>query len=331
MPNTVTRKPPCGVLWGNLGWHPAVRAWRAFAGGAAEPDTIEVLRNGKKSATHRLVGVGPAGESIIAQRMQVAKATIEREMYEHILPRVPVTAPRYYGTRQDGDGFAWLFLEDVGDERITPTDPAHLALAGRWVALMHTAAVDVAAARRLPDAGPSRYLEHLQVDRQTIVTNLANPALAPSDAALLRDLVRDLDRLERGWGAVTEACAGMPATLVHGDLQRKNMYIRQRPGGTELFPIDWETAGWGVPAADLPRIDLPTYASVVRAVWPTVELEDVRRLAVVGRIFLELVAIRWVSPQLAYEAASFLTRPMSWLRVMHERLAAALRDLGDLT
>jgi len=37
-------KPSPGVLWGRLAWHPAVKAWLAFAEGAGEPDTIEVLR-----------------------------------------------------------------------------------------------------------------------------------------------------------------------------------------------------------------------------------------------------------------------------------------------
>src|ERR1051325_8942046 len=43
-----------GVLWGRLAWHPAVKAWLAFAEGAGEPDTIEVLRDGKETAAHRL-------------------------------------------------------------------------------------------------------------------------------------------------------------------------------------------------------------------------------------------------------------------------------------
>jgi len=55
-----------GVLWGRLAWHPAVKAWLAFAEGAAEPDTIEVLRDGKQPATYRLVGVAPDGGSVIA-------------------------------------------------------------------------------------------------------------------------------------------------------------------------------------------------------------------------------------------------------------------------
>src|SRR3989442_15625173 len=67
--------------------------------------------------------------------------------------RSPVTAPRYYGSGADGRDFVWFFLEDVGEERITKTDPAHLALAARWVGSVHTGAATTAAARDLPDGG----------------------------------------------------------------------------------------------------------------------------------------------------------------------------------
>ncbi len=326
----MSREPPAAVLSGKLGGHPAVAAWRALVPDAPDPERIEVLRQGKKSTTYRLVESTPGGASIIAQRACMAKALIERTVYEDILPHLPITSPRYYGCRAADPHFAWLFLEDIGDERYTPTDRAQLALAGHWVGLMHTAAARVPAARGFPEGGPPRYLDHLRADLQTIRANLANPALTAGDAATLGRLASDLDRLEGAWAALACACTGLPATLVHGDLQRKNLYVRNGAGQSALYAIDWETAGWGIPAADLARIDLPTYWSVVRSVWHHVRLEDVRRLGVVGRIFRELVAIRWVSPQLAYDSPLYLSRPISWLRIMHDRLSDAVRELGAM-
>src|SRR5437867_2219846 len=242
MSGTVGRKPPRAVLWGKLAWHPAAAAWSAFAAGAAEPERIEVLRNGKKAGTYRLVGAG----------------------------------------------------------------------------------------RQLPDGGPLRYRDHLHAGRHTIRVHIANPALTPPDVDLLERLVTDLDALERRWAGIADACTSTPPTLTHGDIQRKNIYVRSGPSGPALFLIDWETAGWGVPAADLTLVDLPTYWSVVRPRWPHVRLEDVRRLAAVGRVFLQLAGIRWVSPELAYDQALYLTRPIAWLRVLHERLADAVRELEAL-
>ncbi len=327
----MSRKAPAAVLSGELAWHPAVAAWRQLAPDAPDPERIEVLRQGKKSATYRLVEPTPGSASIIAQRACMAKALIERTVYEDILPHLPITSPRYYGCRAADPHFAWLFLEDIGDERYTATDRAQLVLAGRWVGLMHTAAAHVPAARGLPDGGPPRYLDHLRGGLQTIRANLANPALTADDAATLGRLASDLDRLESAWAALACACTGLPATLVHGDLQRKNLYVRNDAGQTALYAIDWETAGWGVPAADLARIDLPTYWSVVRSVWPDVRLEDARRRGAVGRIFVALAAIRWASPQLVYDSPRYLSWPMASLRIMHGRLSDAVRDLRAVT
>ena len=332
MSDTLSRRPPVRILWGNLSWHPAVAAWRQLDGNGPGPECVEVLREGKKSATYRLAGVGPNGSGVIAQRALAQKAAPERTVYERILPHVPVTAPRYYGVREEprGTGFTWLFFEDVGDDRYSDTDTEHRALAARWVAQLHTGATRVAAARELPEGGPPRYLHYLRASRELLGT-LSNPALAAEDVATLCELVADLRRLERRWSWLETACAGVPATVVHGDLQRKNTYIRHGPAGPELYAIDWETAGWGVPAADLTRIDLSTYWAAVRPAWPAVQFEHVRRLAAVGRMLLQLVAIHWVSPELRYDSPLYLRRPMSWVRAYQQRLAEAVRQLEEET
>ena len=318
------------VLWGNLGWHPAAEALSALRGEPAGPEVIEVLRGGNESATYRLAGVGTRGEAVIAQRCTAARAAIERTIHEHVLPHVPVTVPRYYGYREDGDGFVWLFFEDVGNERASKTDPAHLALAGRWIGRLHIGAADITAARALPDAGPERYRAHLHAACETIRLRLANPALRGADVRLLRRLLERLECLALSWPGIEAACAGVPATLTHGDFRAKNAYLRAGPSGPELFPIDWETAGWGIPAVDLTKIDLKAYWSVVCRVWPDTRPEVLGRLAALGRVFLELAAISWVSPQLAYDTPVYLVRPMSWLRVFHQRLSAAVRALRGL-
>src|SRR5207253_9971170 len=88
-------------LWGDCAWHPAVAAWRELAPDAPDPESIEVLRRGQKSATYRLVGAGPGGAPIIAQHARGAKASIERAVYEPILAHPPVTPPRCHRFRGD--------------------------------------------------------------------------------------------------------------------------------------------------------------------------------------------------------------------------------------
>jgi len=327
----MSSKSSGAVLWGKLAWHPAVQAWNEVAPGGAHPETIQVLRRGRKKAgIYRLVDVAPNGVDghLIAQHAPLAKALIERTVYRDILPQLPVPAPRFYGFVADGPEHAWLFLEDVGTDRYDPADLTHRTLGARWLARMHTTATSIGAARRLPAAGPARYRHHLGSGRATVKANADNPALAAADQGTLHAIIANLDRTGAMWARIEAACAVFPDTLVHGDFRRKNVYLRRGPSGVEVLPIDWETAGWGVPAIDLIRIDLAAYWSDARAAWPELRFEEVSRLAVVGRILSQLAAIDWVSPQLGYEDPLYLIRPMSWLRDFHIQLDEALRELG---
>jgi len=115
---------------------------------------------------------------------------------------------------------------------------------------------------------------------------------------------RNVEKLEGhtalGWDDwVAAACAGVPSTLVHGDFRPKNAYLRDDGAGMCLFPIDWEMAGWGVPAADLTRVDLRAYWAVVRERWPDVDLGTVERLALFGQIFRLLAGIGWAATNFA--------------------------------
>src|SRR5206468_4231485 len=125
---------------------------------------------------------------------------------------------------------------------------------------------------------------------------------------------------------VADACAGIPSTLVHGDFRPKNAYVRDDGAGTRLFPIDWEMAGWGIPAADLTRVDLGAYWSVVRERWTGVDLETIERVAVFGQIFRLLAAISWETTELDFDAYEPLIRPLRSIRVLRGQLAEAIRE-----
>ena len=308
--------------------HPAVEAWRKLQPASAGPESIHVLRERMSSATYRLIGVVPGGATVIAKRCRAAWASVERRVYAEVLPHLLVTSPRYYGSVEGADGRCWLFLEDVGDERYVTSDEEQCALAGRWLGRMHTSttlrADAAAAAARLPDGGPDRYLQHLRSAREQILRNISNPALTAEDIALLRTAVSQQDLLEGRWGWLVEPCLRAPSTLVHGDFRPKNAYVRRDHGGARLFPIDWETAGWGAPAADLTRVDLTAYWSVVRAYW-SLDLPAIRRLAAVGQVFRFLAAISWASPGLAYGTSELLSFPVASTRALQAGLSNAIR------
>lgn len=114
-------KAPLAQLWGRLGWHPAAKAWMGFARDAGQPERLEVLRHDQAGGTYRLVGVGPAGESIIAHRAPAWKAALERVLTTQLLARLPVRWPRYYGSAPDGGRSVWLFFgcgDGARDQRV---------------------------------------------------------------------------------------------------------------------------------------------------------------------------------------------------------------------
>jgi aminoglycoside phosphotransferase (APT) family kinase protein len=92
----------------------------------------------------------------------------------------------------------------------------------------------------------------------------------------------------------------MPRTLVHGDFVGKNVRVRKGPTGSTLLPFDWESAGYGVPAADLDRLDTAVYYSTISEFWTSLRLEDVQQLAKYGRISWLINFVFWAAPNLAY-------------------------------
>lgn len=328
-------RAPIAVLHEDLATHPAVQAWGGMWAAQDMPERVEVLRRLKTSEVYRLVRAGPAGRSVIAKRAPAVKASIEVMVYERVLPHLPVTTPRYYGTRPTDtghgrDGDRWIFLEDVGTERYSEAAPAHLTLVARWISRMHGGAAGLVAARFLPDGGPGRYLGHLRAARDKIERRLPGPELTQDDVAMLHGVVAVLNALESRWDRVERLCVGLPPTVVHGDFRPKNVYLRPNGHGLACFPIDWETAGWGVPAADLTRIDATTYWACAREWRIGLDFDTVRRLVSVGQMFCAIAGIDWDGTGLRFDARRMFCRELSSMAVLVRRLADAARTAGVL-
>ena len=340
MPKFVNNK----VIQANLTEHPAVKFWRALGSDRVRPKAIVILKERRekkkgKSAVYRLEGVGPAGISVIAKRCRRATATIERTIYEDILPHLPIPTLHYYGFFEEPEGeFCWLFLEDAHGEEFSARSAQHRALAARWLGAMHTSAADRANAALLPDRGPRYYLEQLRSGSNTILQGLDNPMLNRDDVAILRNILSQYELLESRWSEVEKLCDNIPQTLVHGDFVAKNMYVRTSEDGIGVLPFDWENAGWGVPTADLAQSppssthfsanpNITVYGAMVQNFWPNVEIETLRCLAKFGTLCRLLVAIEWAAQSLAYE---WVQGSMSKMNVYESRLAGAIRavDLG---
>ena len=102
--------------------------------------------------------------------------------------------------------------------------------------------------------------------------------------------------------------------------------VQMRGGRLVLFPLDWETAGWAVPAADLAeKIDLDTYLSVVNPTWPDIHREQWQALRSYGRVFRIIATVEWATVGLD---GVWLRRPLNYLETYNEWLAQTLQDLS---
>jgi aminoglycoside phosphotransferase (APT) family kinase protein len=129
-----------------------------------------------------------------------------------------------------------------------------------------------------------------------------HPAFSSDDRQMLSAIASHCDLLEMHWGRIERFCARIPRTLVHGDLSPWNARIRATGSRQRLLIVDWESAGWGVPAADLAQFaghaltpDIAAYWSVARGLWPSLELSGFRRLADLGTLFRWINAVAWAN------------------------------------
>lgn len=311
----MSKRPVVGVEGKELLEHPAWLAWRRLNAGSPTVTRIEILQGRNKSATFRLYGAFPNGGTVIAKRGYTETLRREYEIYADVLPRMTLPALRCFGwlSLEEGE-FAWLFLEDAGDEEFDPESKGHRVLAARWMGELHVSALRLSSRMHLPPAGPSRYLGHLQHGRRVLLDCAGNPALSAEDLVVLESVVSHCDELEALWGRIDKECSDLPQTLVHGDFVPKNLRVRRGLGEPSLVLFDWEMVGWGPPAADLASIDLEAYWPVVREAWPGLDKSTVHRMAELGKLFRNLASIDWAAARLA-KAGPWVGNAIARLRV----------------
>jgi len=308
-----------------------IRAWRRTGGPAptaVEPVGKRSRKGVRKSVLYRLVSAGDGGSPVVAKLCRSTNAANERRVYEKVLPSLEIPLPRFYGAVETTEGL-WLFLEDAGAARLNRRSPLHRAAAGRWLAGLH-AAGRRAPSCELPDRGPAHYLGCLQRGRRALVENRGNPIFDAAHREVLDAVAAQCDEMESHWSEIEAACADLPRSLVHGDFCAKNVHVRHDATGPRIIPLDWEMAGWGIPAVDLhprrchqpPLADPEAYGAVMRESWPGLDRRTLRQLVGLGRVFRKLAAVEWIGADLGLQWAE---TPISMLRLYREELAVALR------
>ena len=326
------------ILRENLREHPAVRAWWASKPERVEPKSVAVLKKWKenqKSGVYRLAGVGPGGSAVIAKRCPLHTAAVERLIYEEFLPRLPLPSLRCYGNVADPDGQSWwLFLEEACGELYSPLNPAHRALAGRWLAALHTAGSRHCWNGRLPARGTEQHLPMLRSCRAKVLEHLNNPSLPAHGTGVLQTVSEQCEILERHWPELEALCREAPCTLIHGDFVIKNLRVRQSTSGPELIVYDWEFAGWGGPFSDMAQFtgrmaspDLAVYRCCLEG-WPIRDDAQIQSWAECGRFFRLVDIMYWNSRRLLDGPPKFLAVPLHEFTIYSQRMAGALSAAG---
>ena len=301
-----------------------------------------MLTTGKagKTNAYRLCGLGPGGGSVIVKCASARALECERFIYQEVLPSLPLPSLHCYGFLEAGST-AWLFLEDAKQGSMIPAADRQRTAMAQWLGELHISAAGMPASPRLPDRGPSYYLQHLQDSQTLIGSNLAHPAFNSEDRALAEQILLDLAAIEARWASIVEICRDTPSTLVHGDLVPKNLRFRVADGKVLVLPFHWEIAGWGSPAIDLPVLRRPgqwgqvgngladpddsavqAYLSAVRVTWPQMDVDRILRLARTGYVFRLLASVYWAAQGLRCEWIEH-----SWRKLTHYE--SDLRTVGD--
>lgn len=304
--------------------HPAAAAWSRLPGPRGVPSEVQPLGRTSsdwrhhKSAAFRLHDAEGPGASVVAKWHRGPGGATERILYEKILPTLPVPGIPLHGVIEDGEEALWIFLHDVGDD--TPRGDAFVRMRTLWLASLHEADLE-RWGRILPEGGAPRYRAHLAAARPRLRQGLENPVMTDADQALLTGALDALAGIAARWTRLKDLSRRLPPTLVHGDLKAKN--LRPGPDGGGLpYVLDWDTVGFGSPAADLESrcVDLDLYLERRSRLPRDLTGRDFQRAGVAGEIFRLVAAIDWTGHWLTLPHPE---RALRHLRIHLDRLLAA--------
>lgn len=274
-------------------------AWTSLRGRSLPPRRVEVLKKRHhEPEVCRLSACAPGGGDVVAKRS--TPDAVEPLFYEHVLVAIPGCAPRFHGiARGADDGQCWLFIEHVGGDEYVPATSEHRRIAAHWLGAVHSTTSRMPLGQLLPERGPAHYRSRLRSGLQAISKALSGSRIDAEGRSRLAAAAKRGASLERQWDALEAPLEAVRPGLVHGDLRPKNARIRRSPGGAQFVAFDWETAGWGVPVADLAVFsvenrwrDLPRIMNYEEVAGGSAR-ERMRRISTVGRVFRLVASIDW--------------------------------------
>ncbi|MDH3602479.1 MAG: aminoglycoside phosphotransferase family protein [Candidatus Tectomicrobia bacterium] len=319
-------RSPSGSSESSVTNHPAFLAWSAVHKQSRLPERIcslypESLAKNQKhkkkslSAAYRMEGAIEHGKNIIAKRASFGSIATERIIYEEILPFLPLDALKSYASSRNGET-GWLFLEDsAGREWLTDVYWQN-ELVAEWLAVMHAQARQYGdVLNRLPDKGPDYYLDQILVVKKWAQSFSEYVPLSTQLGSYLSLLIENLNTIGSRWSRIEAICRGAPRTLVHNDIQRKNVHVSGESRITGRLSIfDWETAGHGVPCIDIYCLNhatgngdafLRNYQRALSTNGGQSSVDEIKLMATVGGVFRLLDVFTWLGEKYYPQQGSY--------------------------
>ena len=193
----------------------------------ADGRTVSVMLKGLHESAH-------LEEARRARPLFLYNPRREIEVYQHVLSRLDLDTPTFWGAHVDTDaGEYWLLLENMrGAVPMWECEFEYWTRAARWLARMHAAA-NAAGGNTDPPPSLLRY-DAAYYRRWADRAGEFCPPLRP---------IVQADR----YAAVIRRLCAMPASFIHGEFYPSNILVEDG----RIRPIDWETAAVGPALMDL--------------------------------------------------------------------------------
>ena len=230
----------------------------------------------------------------------------EAKVYQHLLPRLGVSAPRYLGVYEENPrGRVWLFLEYLEDSRRVhrvAQEREGLCAAAAWVGRLH------ANASRLEPL-PAWIIRYDGVYFEGWVERtLAFAGRRGEDLSWLEPLCR------QGKEALRELLD--EPTIIHGEFFPMNILLHR----SEIYPVDWESTALGAGEIDLVALtdgwpDEVAWAcrdAYCRARWPEGTPEAFGRRLSAARLYNQF---RWLGSRPGWTTSPHAQALFTALRV----------------
>ena len=280
--------------------HSALLAWNRMNATTSRAKNIHTLKfHNWKSQVYRIEFDNQNGDTVIAKLGVPQKLLREHKIISSYLTQFSLPYIQSLGFIENSpDDSMWLFLEDAGEERYNPACSKHRELLSNWLSELHIKSIQRDNIADLPLRTSEYYLERLDSARVNISNHADKIARSSGARDLLTLVIKHLTVIEKNWKIMESIFLSCPLSLVHGDLVKKNLRIKQFKSKNELMVFDWDVSGWGFLAADLFGLkdnELLSYFGRMKAHWNDVTLSEVKMLGLYGRILRLLQSVFWES------------------------------------